>query len=161
MKTLLLTVSIFFLITINVVKADVKLPVLVSNGMVLQRDKPIKIWGWASPSEKVSVSFLTKKYKTNVGADGKWQVVLPARHAGGPYNMVITGINKIELTNILIGDVWFCSGQSNMEFSMSGAQEKYADEIANCKNPQIRQFAVPERLADETEVHDDLTGGAG
>ncbi|MEO6849932.1 MAG: sialate O-acetylesterase, partial [Mucilaginibacter sp.] len=91
MKNLLLIVSAFFLITVNVAKADVKLPVLVSNGMVLQRDKPIKIWGWASPSESVSVSFLNKQHKITAGADGKWQVVFPAQHAGGPYNMVITG----------------------------------------------------------------------
>jgi|SRR6185503_11675236 len=159
MKNVFLIIVCFFLITINAAKADVKLPKLVSNGMVLQRDKPVKIWGRALPSEKVSVSFLKKIYKTTATADGKWQVILPAQHAGGPYGMLITGNNKIELTNILVGDVWFCSGQSNMQFVMSDAQEKYTDDIANCANPQIRQFSIPDRLANETTVHDDLIGG--
>ena len=160
MKNVFLIIVCFFLININAANADVKLPKLVSNGMVLQRDKPIKIWGWASPSEKISVSFSTKTYKTTATADGKWQVVLPAQRAGGPYNMVITGNNKIELTDILVGDVWFCSGQSNMQFVMLDAQEKYAAEIANCVNPLIRQFSIPDRLANETTIHDELIGGS-
>lgn len=140
--------------------ADITLPKLISNGMVLQRDQPLKIWGIASPGEKITVSFIKKKYSTVAGTDGKWQILTKASPAGGPYTMELAGTNKIELTDILLGDVWFCSGQSNMEMGMGDVLEKYADFIAKNQNTQVRQFLVPKNLNDATKVHDDLNGGS-
>ncbi len=138
--------------------ADVKLPQLVSNHMVLQRDVKLKIWGWASPGEKVTVLFNSKKAKATTTADGKWMLTLPAMRAGGPYAMTIKGNNTITVNDILIGDVWFCSGQSNMVLPMERVKEKYPDEIANADFPQIRNIFIP-TASDVTGVHQDLPPG--
>jgi len=138
--------------------AQVRLPQLISDGMVLQRDTKINLWGWAAPGEKVRIKFNAKKYAATTGANGKWNVVLPATKAGGPYSMDITASNRITIHDILIGDVWFCSGQSNMVLPMERVKEKYPDEITNAHYPEIRNFFVP-TLADVTKVHDDLPPG--
>lgn len=157
-KSLLITLFTVFAFN-QYAQADVKLPKLISDGMVLQRDKPLKIWGWASPGEKVTVSFIKKNYSVVTGIDGKWQVITKAIPAGGPYDMTITGNNKLEVKDILLGDVWFCSGQSNMEMGMGDVAEKYETIITQNQNPQIRQFLVPKALNDATKVHDDLSNG--
>lgn len=123
--------------------AEVKLPSVVGSGMVLQRNEPLKIWGWANPGEKVTVSFMKKKHSAKAGTDGKWMVKLDPLAAGGPYTMTISGENKIELKDIYLGDVWICSGQSNMTHHFDRWQEKYAKEIAESENPEIRQLFVP------------------
>src|SRR5204863_77619 len=89
-----------------------------------------EIWGWATKGEKVTIRFNNKNFKAIAAADGKWFVLLPATKAGGPYTMNITGRNKIILKDILIGDVWICSGQSNMVHQMSLHNITYADDIA-------------------------------
>jgi sialate O-acetylesterase len=122
--------------------AQVKLPRLVSDNMVLQRDTKLNIWGWATPGEKVTVHFTGKSYSASTGADSTWSVMLPAMKAGGPYVMEIKAANQITIKNILIGDVWICSGQSNMELPMERVKEKYPDVIAQSANTFIRQFAV-------------------
>ena len=122
--------------------SQVKLPRLIRDSMILQRDTRINIWGWASKNEKVNIKFNGKKYKTTTGADGKWLVRLPAMRAGGPYTMEISGNNKIALREILVGDVWFCSGQSNMVHQMNIHDVTYANEIAEANFPQIRQFLI-------------------
>ncbi len=122
---------------------QITLPQIIRDSMVLQRDARIKIWGWASKGEKISVRFNNKKFKTTIGADGKWTIMLTPMIAGGPYTMNITGKNKIILNDILIGDVWFCSGQSNMVHQMNIHDVTYADEIASVNNPEIRQFGIP------------------
>ena len=122
--------------------ATVKLPGLVSNGMVLQRHQPLLLWGWANPQEAITLHFLGHAYKTNTDNAGRWQVILPACAAGGPYSMTITGENSITISNILIGDVWLCSGQSNMEYSMGKLAQRYRTEMAAAQHPQIRQFLV-------------------
>lgn len=110
--------------------------------MVLQRGAPIKVWGWAAPGEPITVQFDGEKVSTITGDDRKWVVLLKSRRAGGPYIMNIDGINHIMLKNILVGDVWVCSGQSNMELPMERVKEKYAAIIAGAANPAIRQFSV-------------------
>lgn len=125
--------------------AKVSLPSIVGNGMVLQRNVALKVWGWAEPGEKVTVSFVKRNYSTVTGKDGKWIVKLNPLKAGGPYTMVIKGNNKIVLNDILIGDVWVCSGQSNMTHYLGRHAERYAKEIAEANFPQIRQFYVPEK----------------
>ncbi|OON68939.1 sialate O-acetylesterase [Hymenobacter sp. CRA2] len=115
--------------------------------MVLQRDKPVAVWGWADKGEAVSVSFQGKTYRATTGPDGKWRVQLPALKAGGPYEMTFKGSNQLTLRDILVGDVWVCSGQSNMELPMNRVKDKYPDVIAAATNPQIRQFDGPTRYA--------------
>jgi len=139
-------------------RATVWLPQLLGNHMVLQRDMEFKIWGWASPGEKVSVIFNGKKENAIAGPDNRWMVSFHAMPAGGPFTMHIHGDNEIILDDILIGDVWFCSGQSNMVLAMERLKEKYPDEVANDHFPEIRNFFVP-TLADVAKIHDDLPPG--
>lgn len=151
--TILPGLFIFFLLAAfsNQTDAAVKLPQLVSNGMVLQRDEPLKIWGWADPSEKVNVEFLGESYSTKADKKGDWQLELPAMKTGGPYAMQI---NDIELTNILIGDVWLASGQSNMELQIRRVTDKYAEEISKINTTQIRLFRSSTRENAENEKAD-------
>src|SRR5882672_105812 len=123
--------------------AQIKLPRLIRDSMVLQRDTKLNVWGWAAKDEKVSIKFTGKTYKTKTGNDGKWLVVLPPMKAGGPYTMDISGSNKITLKDILIGDVWICSGQSNMVHQMGLHSIRYANEVANANYPAIRHFWIP------------------
>mgnify|MGYP004443317123 FL=1 len=128
--------------------AAVKLPKLISNGMVVQRGEPVKLWGWADPGETVAVaakSLVKKpKYKASAtavaDADGKWEVELPAMPAGGPYALTI---GDVTVSDVLSGDVLLCSGQSNMQLPVNRVTDMFADEIAAYENPQIRHFTVP------------------
>src|SRR6218665_1802861 len=95
--------------------STVQLPKLFASNMVLQRDKPVKVWGWADAGEKIVLVFNGHTLSTKAGKDSSWQIMLPAMKYGGPYEMKITRKNVIQFTNVLIGDVWVCSGQSNME----------------------------------------------
>lgn len=122
-------------------EANLKLPALVGDHMMLQRDKPIRIWGWADPEEQVTVLFQQREYRATADADGKWSVSLPALKAGGPYTMVLQGRNTITLEDILVGDVWVCGGQSNMERKMSLVKNA-EQEIAAAVQPQVRLFKV-------------------
>ncbi|MBS1563458.1 MAG: sialate O-acetylesterase [Bacteroidetes bacterium] len=135
------------LLLVNALHAQVTLPSLVSDSMVLQRNIPLKIWGWASPGEAVAVSFNKKTYKTVTRPDGKWDVMLPAMKEGGPYEMTVKGRNEITIKEILVGDVWLASGQSNMEFPMSRLQQKYPEDIASSASYPIREFHVKERYS--------------
>jgi len=120
--------------------AKVKLPALISDGMVLQREQPVKIWGTADAGESVSVTFMKKKYAATADNNGQWNVTLPPMKAGGPYLMQI---NDIKLNDILIGDVWLCSGQSNMELPVSRVTDMFATEINEYSNERIRQIIIP------------------
>lgn len=137
---------------------EVRLPKLISDGMVLQRDAKVKIWGWASPDEKVTINFNGKKYNTTTDKNGKWIVALSKMKAGGPYGMEINAINNITIKDILIGDVWVCSGQSNMVLPMKRVEDLYGDEIAHAENQFIRHFFVPERY-DFNAPREDLVSG--
>jgi sialate O-acetylesterase len=126
--------------------ADVRLPAVLGSHMVLQQGQPITIWGWAEPGEDVSVSFGKKiSASTKAGADGKWKVKLPAMKVGKkPRSLTVSGKNEIQLNDILIGDVWVGSGQSNMEWSLSGSQNG-RKAIATAKHPGIRLFHIPKK----------------
>ena len=130
-------------------QADVKLPKLIGSHMVLQRDRPLPIWGWADTGEEVTVTLDEAKATAKADAQGNWKVVLPAVKADGKaHRMIVSGKNKIELEDILIGEVWLGSGQSNMSFRLSwsaGAAEAIA--AANC--PQIRLLNVGKAEAAE------------
>jgi sialate O-acetylesterase len=145
MKKFIHCITALLLFTIAV-QAEVKLPRLVSNGMVLQRDQNIKIWGWADIGESITLTFKNKKYSTKAGSDHKWTINIEPQQAGGPFHM---RINNIELQDLLIGDVWLCSGQSNMEATMGRPNIKanYSQIIEQSNYPMIRQFLVKRDMA--------------
>lgn len=150
---------LFLLLIQNICFAEIRLPKLISDGMVLQRYARTRVWGWASPGEKITLNFTGKTYKAETGADSKWQIILPGLKAGGPYEMQISGSNSITIHDILIGDVWICSGQSNMEMAMSSLVTKYPDDISSAENKFIRQFAVPKKHIFSRQL-DDLASGS-
>ena len=127
---------------VGTARADVSLPAVVGSNMVLQRDKPLPVWGWAEVGEKVTVSVGQNAATAVTKEDGKWMVKLKAMEAGGPHQMVVKGTNTITLENILVGEVWLCSGQSNMEWSVLAALAPQ-EEVAAAKYPSIRLFHVP------------------
>ena len=156
-----IALAFFFLLLFIVPQfglGQIKLPRLVRDSMILQRDTKINIWGWASPNEKINVKFNGRSYKATATADGKWLVQLQPMSAGGPYTMEIAGKNKIILKDILIGDVWFCSGQSNMVHQLNIHDVTYAKDIAEANNSQIRQFWIP-TLTSLTGPGNDLPSG--
>ncbi|HEY7773149.1 MAG TPA: sialate O-acetylesterase [Marinagarivorans sp.] len=139
--------------------ADVSLPKLVSSGMVLQRDIPVKVWGWAEPAEKIVITIGDVQKTTQADAQGNWQTVLPAMKAGGPYSLTIQGNNEITLDDVLVGDVWLASGQSNMELTLSRAEPYFADLVPTINNSRIRQFEVPDHYNFKGPQKDLATGG--
>ncbi|MFN8208571.1 MAG: sialate O-acetylesterase [Bacteroidales bacterium] len=141
------------------VTAQLQLPRLISDGMVLQREVPLKIWGWTEKNREVSLHFLGKEYSTSADTAGKWMIHLPSQKTGGPFTMTISSGDTIELTNILLGDVWICSGQSNMELPMRRVSWVYPEVIASSENTNIRQFYVPRR-SDLNRVFDNLESGS-
>lgn len=136
-------IFILFIGCVTPAFAQVRLPRFVRDSMILQRDMPLKIWGWSSPKEKITILFDKKKHSITAGIDGKWSIMLPQQKAGGPYTMEISGRNKIKLKDILFGDVWFCSGQSNMVHQMNIHDVTYAKDILAANYPAIRQFLIP------------------
>ena len=130
-------------------KAVVKPNIIFSDDMVLQRDKVIPVWGTANDGEKVSIEFVGQKYVTEA-KNGKWYLKLNPVKAGGPFEMKIVGTNTILIKNILMGDVWLCSGQSNMEYELYKSAEKYSNEIATSANNQIRHFLVKRKIGFNT-----------
>ena len=151
--TVLLWVSAFKFST-----AQVRLPQSVRDSMILQRNVKIKVWGWASPGEKLTITFNGKKAKTTTDKNGKWLAFLPPMKAGGPYTMTIDASNHISIKEILIGDVWLCSGQSNMVHQMILHPELYEKDAASANYPDIRQFWIP-TLTDLQAPRDDLPTG--
>lgn len=152
-KTLLLC-AYLFLPALSVM-AEIRLPRLISDGMVLQRNEELKIWGWALPSEPIELNFRGNKYQTKVDSEGCWHILLPPQQAGGPYTMII---NDYTINDILIGDVWLCSGQSNMEIPMLRVMDLYKNEIDSIHNPFIRHFKVPLKYS-FAQQEDDQAGG--
>src|SRR5690349_18645235 len=130
-------------VLINNAPCQVSLPRILRDSMILQRDTKVKVWGWASPGEKIVIKFNNKTYKTTTGSNGNWLIQLAPSKAGGPYKMNIDASNHIVLKEILVGDVWFCSGQSNMVHQMKLHNVRYAQEIATANYPEIRHFWIP------------------
>ena len=121
--------------------AEVKLPVLLSDGAVLQRDMPMHFWGTAAPGENVTVTFLSHSEASAADSLGHWNIYLPQAPAGGPYDLTIQGTNRIVLHDVLVGDVWVASGQSNMEFPMRQLKDA-EQEIAAANSPNIRLLRI-------------------
>jgi len=132
------------------VTADVRLPSVIGEHMVLQAGRPIPFWGWADAGEKVVVEAGDRRAETTAGADGRWMVALEALDAGGPIAVAIQGKNLIRLEDVLIGQVWVCSGQSNMQWAVSQSKDPQK-EIAEANFPKIRLFSVERRTAFEPQ----------
>lgn len=133
--------------------ADVRLPHLLGDHAVLQRDMPIRIEGWADPGEHVTVHLHEHTAETTSNSDGKWQVTLPSMDAGGPYDLSVEGKNQLRIHDVLIGELWVCAGQSNMNWVMAHQTRNHAAEIAAANYPRMRLFTVPEK-ASPTPVED-------
>ncbi|MGD0572395.1 MAG: sialate O-acetylesterase [Sedimentisphaerales bacterium] len=141
-------VLVIVLVLAGVLSADVRLPSVISDNMVLQQGKAVPIWGWADANEAVTVtgSWGSDQWKTTADQDGKWMVKIDTGKAGGPYEMTVSGKNPITIKNILVGEVWVCSGQSNMEFTVRQAKNS-AEEMADANNyPKIRSFTVGRKV---------------
>jgi len=148
---------LFFLILgHHMTVADVSMPYVFSSNMVLQRNIEIPVWGWASPGERINITLGEQKIRTKAEESGKWFVKLPAMKAGGPYEMIVDGKNQIRFTNVMIGDVWVCSGQSNMEWRVLQSNNA-EDEIASANHPNIRLFTVPNKIDKEPQNNTDPT----
>lgn len=150
------TVIFIFLLISVLANANIRMPLIFSDGMVLQRDKQIPIWGFADANESVEIHFNKQVKKTTADKNGKWTVNLSAEKAGGPFELTIIGKNKITIKNVLVGEVWICSGQSNMEFQVFKTMNA-EKEIADANYPMIRHFGVAQDLSGTPK--DDLKQG--
>ena len=138
----------FFLALVGILstEAKVQLPRLFQSGMVLQRNKTIPVWGKADPQEKVIIRWNKRQYATVADGEGRWRIDLPKMKAGGPYTMMV---GDVVLTDVLVGDVWLCSGQSNIDVTIERVYPQYVDEIDHFDNDKIRLF----RVQNETNTH--------
>ncbi|MFB9110899.1 sialate O-acetylesterase [Flavobacterium gyeonganense] len=129
--------------------ANVSLPNIFGDNMVLQRNSEVKIWGWGNPKEEIKLvsSWNNHEYKVTTNNQAQWELKIKTPEAGGPYTISIKGYNEVVLKNILIGEVWVCSGQSNMEMSVSWGIDNGEEEAKNATNPNIRFFTVPKLTA--------------
>lgn len=156
------TIKVIFLVftftffTSLITFADVKLPRIFSSNMVLQQGIEIPVWGWADKGERITIEFNNNTIRTRADNTGKWKVELPVQEYGGPYNLTVKGKNILVFENVMIGDVWICSGQSNMEWRVD--QTINADvEISNADYSNIRLFTVPQTVAQFP--NDDISRG--
>jgi sialate O-acetylesterase len=145
MKSITMRLFTIFILVFPAFYADaqLRLPNYFADNMVLQRNANVKVWGWGKPQQEVTVNFVGKTYRLTVGADSLWQLQFPKVKAGGPYVLHITSENvKIDIRQIYFGDVWFCSGQSNMSFRVDQAKN-YDIEVNDAEYPLIRHYGVP------------------
>lgn len=143
----------------TVVVADVRLPRLVSDGVVLQRDTPFALWGWADAGEAVEVLLDGKSLGSVKAGQAEWSLPMGAQPAGGPHTIEVIGNNRVAVKDVYFGDVWVAAGQSNMELPMERVKEKYGEAIATANYPLIRHFRVPKE-ADFKQPRADFTGGS-
>ncbi len=135
--------------------AQLRLPAFFGDHMVLQRQQPISVWGWANPGEKVTVMLERVSATARADKGGRWRVQLPAQEAGGPYTLTVKGNTTLTLNDVWMGDVWLCSGQSNMEWTVAQSMNP-AEEIAAANYPTIRHFKVKRTVASLPQ--DDVQG---
>jgi sialate O-acetylesterase len=129
------------------VRAEVKLPAVLASHMVIQRDLPVHVWGWSTAGEQVRVNFRGNESVTVTDELGRWSLFLPPGNAGGPFEMTVKGRNLLTLSDVLVGDVWVASGQSNMEFEMRKAATAAVD-IPKAENSRVRLMIVKKNAAD-------------
>jgi len=131
-------------LSVSVTRANISIPEIFSDNMVLQQKSEVTLWGWAKTGETITIKagWLDNELSVNVGSQGTWRVILPTPVAGGPYTIRLKGYNEILLEDVLIGEVWLCSGQSNMEWSANMGINNAQEEIQNSNYPEIRLFSV-------------------
>jgi sialate O-acetylesterase len=129
-------------------RADVRVPSLIGDNMVLQQGRKDRVWGWAAPGERVSVTFQNRTARTTADQQGRWQVLVGPFKSGGPYTLTVAGANTLTFKNVLVGDVWVCSGQSNMEWILQNAQGG-AQDAAAADFPEIHLFTVQKKTSDK------------
>src|SRR5579862_2995802 len=137
---------ILFAGTVGSVFANVRLPHIFGDHMVLQRDKPVRVWGWADAGEKVTVTIGSEHAEATGDEHGRWKVELPPVSAKSALEVTVAGKNTIVLHDVLVGEVWICSGQSNMQWTVANSNDS-KKEIAEAKHPNIRLCTVPMRPA--------------
>lgn len=125
--------------------ADVTVPKLVSDGVILQRDTDNQLWGWADDGEKVTIKLNGEVVGSDRAKSGMWSITLAGQPAGGPHTITIAGNNTVLVNDVLFGDVWLASGQSNMQTDMARVKVKYPDEVATANNNTIRHFVIPRK----------------
>jgi sialate O-acetylesterase len=141
-----LVASIVAVVLSGTAQAEVKLASIFGDSMVLQRELPVPVWGWADAGEKVTVSFAGQTQEATAGEDGRWQVKLnPLKASNEGQTLTVSGSSKVEVKDVLVGEVWICSGQSNMEWSVNSSMNAQ-EEIAAADHPQIRLFNVQGHL---------------
>lgn len=141
-------IGLLFLFNIGFINAQLRLPALFADNMVLQQKKVNRVWGWADPGQLVQVDFLEKNYPAYADANGNWSVFLDAASAGKTGTMAVwAGEKTFEFNNVAIGEVWICSGQSNMEWRMDMLKETYPQELKTARNDNIRFMVVEKTLA--------------
>src|SRR5215218_2841953 len=145
-KSLALTASLLLLILADAARADVRVPSLIGDNMVLQQGRKSRVWGWAEPGERVTVSFRGEKKSATADARGRWEVFVGPHKEGGPFELTVAGRNTLNFKNVLVGDVWVCSGQSNMEWSLANAQDG-AKAAAGANYPLIHLFTVTKKTS--------------
>ncbi|MFA5865762.1 MAG: sialate O-acetylesterase [Phycisphaerae bacterium] len=151
-KLVLLATITVFVFLIQVARAEVKLPAVISDHMVLQQGMKVPLWGWAQPGETVTIALADQRSRTTADAQGRWIVRLNPLKTGGPFDLTVTGKNTIKVRDVLIGEVWFGSGQSNMQWPVHASRDA-AKEIGAANYPKIRLFHVDEVIA-ETPLED-------
>lgn len=134
----------------NFAAAEVTLPAMFSDHMVLQRNKAVPVWGWAAAGEPVKVSIAGQSVSCKAGSDGRWQVKLKPLKAGGPHILTVAGTNSLTIEDVLVGEVWLCSGQSNMAMNVSRAMD-FEKEKARADLPQIRLFKTASQTTPEPQ----------
>ncbi|MFA4945705.1 MAG: sialate O-acetylesterase [Lentisphaeria bacterium] len=151
-KTITLTLAGLLALSLaGTAKANVEPHALFSDGVVLQEGMPVPVWGWADPGEPVTVSGNGATATAQAGADGRWQVAIGPFQAGGPFELAIAGKNTVVVKDVMVGEVWVCSGQSNMEMVVANSQDAAA-EIGAAANPAIRMFTVPKQVAPQPQL---------
>ena len=131
--------------------AEVRLAEVFGEHMVLQRDRPVRIWGQAAPGRTLTVEFAGRQATTRAGADGRWRVQLAPLPAGGPHRLVVNGDGTAALNDVLIGDVWLLGGQSNMEWPLAQT-DTGPQEVASPQNARLRHLRVPLRASVQPET---------
>jgi len=155
-RFLRISIALCFSVCAIAMRADISLPKLLASHMVLQRDLPVHLWGWADAGEAVSATFRGQTRTTTADQLGQWSVYLPPGPAGGPFELVVKGANTLTLEDVLVGDVWVASGQSNMEFAMHQASTAAVD-LPQAANPRIRLMIVNKRASDFPQTDLDAT----
>lgn len=157
LKTLIFFLTLVCQVSFSYAQS-LKLPKHFGNHMVLQREASVRVWGWSTPGKELFVAIDGQRVNTRADPNGRWKCMLPAHTAGGPYELVISGDETIQLEDVWYGDVWVAGGQSNMAWNLKSDVDNWQEEVADSDYPQIRFFTVPSTIAFSPE--EDVDGGS-